>query len=701
MRIVTTALIFVLFSTAIFAAIENNVPQILTQPDGTVLNLLASGDEFCNYLHDEKGYTIVQHPETGYYVYAVPDGAGLKASDYSVGRYNPETLLIQPGLRPDPETFRSLAASRNRSYVQDRFDDNTGNLNNLVVFIRFADDTDFPADFTHSYYAYNNLLNDSNVSQPSLANYFRFVSDNRLNVTSYLYPASPNGATILSYQDIFDRSYYTPYSTTNPDGYTFHNKTTREDYLLFHCMQWLLEQNCIDWNLDWDKDNDGRMDNVTFIVRGTDTGWNSILWPHKWYITSPLLYTHGLYVQDYNLLMETNNQASIYCHELSHTLGYPDLYHYYYAHFDAVSSWDIMNSHTQPPQLHLAYMEYKYGHYSTEPQVITAPGTYTLSPRSQSRYAAYKIATSVPNQFYLLEYRKQEGLWESQLDSSGLLVYRINTAYNGNSEGPPDEVYVFRPGGSLTENGVPELAALGTQTSRQTFISETSFGPFFTDGTADPNLIITEVVEGENSITFTLRNTRPHVWKGSSTDWNTASNWIGGVPTATDDAIIPGCMYYYPQITSGTEFTCNNLIVDHSGSIGLYGGTLHVLNNARIFGSVSLTSSTGTFDVTGALVFDRGGSMNATHSNAYLSIKGSLIFKIGHEVNLTNGYIEFTGSGNSNITVYQSATLNKLGCYKNSGYSVNYYSYNGAELTLNSHFYNFLGTTFNCYANTT
>ena len=52
------------------AAFLRNIPMTVNQPDGTVLHCYASGDEFFNFLHDSNGYTIIQHPETGYYVYA-------------------------------------------------------------------------------------------------------------------------------------------------------------------------------------------------------------------------------------------------------------------------------------------------------------------------------------------------------------------------------------------------------------------------------------------------------------------------------------------------------------------------------------------------------------------------------------------------------------------------------------------------------
>ena len=58
--------------------------------------------------------------------------------------------------------------------------------------------------------------------------------------------------------------------------------------------------------------------------------------------------------------------------------------------------------------------------------------------------------------YFVVEYRKKEGLYEVNTpgNRSGLLVYRINTeAGNGNASGPPDEIYLYRPGGTLTSNG--------------------------------------------------------------------------------------------------------------------------------------------------------------------------------------------------------------------------------------------------------
>jgi len=57
-------LITIFFFTKIHAAYLQNVPQTLTQPDGSILECFATGDEFYNYLHDESGYTIIKNQAT-------------------------------------------------------------------------------------------------------------------------------------------------------------------------------------------------------------------------------------------------------------------------------------------------------------------------------------------------------------------------------------------------------------------------------------------------------------------------------------------------------------------------------------------------------------------------------------------------------------------------------------------------------------
>lgn len=51
---------------SINAAPLKNVRQTLKQPDGTIINCYASGDEFYHWLHDKEGFTITFNNETKY-----------------------------------------------------------------------------------------------------------------------------------------------------------------------------------------------------------------------------------------------------------------------------------------------------------------------------------------------------------------------------------------------------------------------------------------------------------------------------------------------------------------------------------------------------------------------------------------------------------------------------------------------------------
>ena len=51
-------------------------------------------------------------------------------------------------------------------------------------------------------------------------------------------------------------------------------------------------------------DNDGYVDNICFIVKGTYTGWNDLLWPHKWSLYDRNVYINGKRVYTFNLQLE-------------------------------------------------------------------------------------------------------------------------------------------------------------------------------------------------------------------------------------------------------------------------------------------------------------------------------------------------------------------------------------------------------------
>ena len=106
-----------LFSTQpALAAPITNFPVTVKQPDGTELHLFVSGDEFYNWLHNEQGYTILQDPDTGYYVYAQLIKNQLAPTSLVVGVADPGKAGLRPDLNISPEQ---------RENIRQEFLDNT------------------------------------------------------------------------------------------------------------------------------------------------------------------------------------------------------------------------------------------------------------------------------------------------------------------------------------------------------------------------------------------------------------------------------------------------------------------------------------------------------------------------------------------------------------------------------------------------
>ena len=100
---------------------------------------------------------------------------------------------------------------------------------------------------------------------------------------------------------------------------------------------------------------------------------------------------------------------------------------------------------------------------------------------------------------------KSPGTFENSLPASGLLVYRINSLYAGmgNASGPPDEVYIYRPGGTTTANGNLNSAPFSQESGRRMFNDDTNPYCFLSDG-GDGGLFIHQVGTCDDQISFIL-----------------------------------------------------------------------------------------------------------------------------------------------------------------------------------------------------
>ena len=491
-----------------------NVPQALRQPDGNIVHCFASGDEFRNWLHDSSGYTIVRDPASGYLVYASREGSELRPSAYVVGKCDPAATRIERGVLPaQDEAERGPQQLLGGSPVHPELilsAPRTGQINNLVVFIRFSDESEF-SDLVSTY---ESMFNSSAPDANSMRNYYLEVSYSQLTISTSFYPV-PSGATVVSYVDTYTRAYYQPFNAvTNHIGYKGGNdggeRTSREHTLLKNAVNAIASQ--VPSSLNIDGDSDGNVDNVCFIVDGSPDGWSSLLWPHMWSLYTLNAYINDKRVYTYNFQLQASlasDGVGVLCHEMFHSLGAPDLYHYSYDGMHPVYSWDPMEYTTNPPQHMGAYMKYRYGNWIGSIPVINVTGTYTLNPLASSTVNSYKIASTSPTEFFVLEYRRKMGAFELSLQGEGLLVYRINSIEDGhgNRNGPPDEVYIYRPSGTKALDGTPWEAEFSSEAGRTAINDQTNPTSFLADGSPG-GLNISNVSTVGNTISFTY-STQP------------------------------------------------------------------------------------------------------------------------------------------------------------------------------------------------
>jgi M6 family metalloprotease-like protein len=540
----------------------DDFPNTVTQPDGTVVDVLYSGDWHHNWAHDENHFTIIQDPTTGYWCWARTENGIMVSTGFPIHRYTPQNLGLTPRQNISEARYRELRESR-ESQTRDVASraPSIGTVINLTIFIRFADDT----EFTQTRDFWNSRFNQTGTGVNSMKQYFTDASYGQLTVDSPFFPTSTN--VIVSYQDSRNRSFYQPFNAvTNPNGYTSSNETQRLMDLLRDAVNSVSTQIASQFTASQlDADGDGRVDNVCFVVRGGAGNWSDLLWSHRWSLHGHNVQILGKRVWDYNFNIEahataTNNYGvGVLVHEFIHSMGAPDFYRYTDTSYNAIGVWCVMASTTNPPQSMSAYVKERYMGWIDIP-TITTSGTYTLSPQAtSSTNNAFRInSPHSTTEYFIVEYRRNiAGQTDSTLPASGLLVYRVNTNQtNGNMNGPPDELYVYRPGGSLTLNGQINQAPFSASSGRTQFNSTTNPSPFLSNG-SDGGLHLRDIGSAGGTITFTVvlpdePRDPPRNLTADITENRVVLNWEAPEPDEEDDYVFKGGIFKHHLFTSGS-----------------------------------------------------------------------------------------------------------------------------------------------------
>ena len=195
----------------------------------------------------------------------------------------------------------------------------------------------------------------------------------------------------------------------------------------------------------YDNDDDGYVDGLMVVHSGQGaeyTGLGGDIWSHKWAINPRL--KDGVYISTYS--MEPEYWASpgdmtcgVYCHELGHVFGLPDLYDTDYSS-EGIGRWSLMaagswngtlgNSPAHPD----AWCKIELGFVSPIVPSLNLSGASIY--QVELNQSIYKVWTngSPGNEYFLLENRQRTG-YDTYLPSEGLLIWHIDeTRSNNDSE---------------------------------------------------------------------------------------------------------------------------------------------------------------------------------------------------------------------------------------------------------------------------
>ena len=426
-----------------------------TQPDGSEVHLHLEGDEFFHHLRDTNGYTVLK--DRGWFVYAERGKGGrLVPTGLRVGQADPGRAGLSENILPDAAIRNArreqMAAIQQAGGVAS----NTaplaatvsGSLKNLVVLLRFSDHASRSVPPTTDIDVLMNAPGGDATLAPtgSVRDCFLENSYGQLSIDS----------TVAYWVTLPNTEAY--YANGNS------GLTTKTHEALKFALDTLDADSNFNFT-DFDQDNDGNIDAITFLHSGYGAEWGGTsadgaaavnrMWSHKWAISGAWFSSENVRVYDYHISPSiwgtsgTNiGRIGVICHETGHFLGLPDLYDGNDSDGDGRSgsgigsyglmanSWGFDGLQLYPPHMSI-WSKAALGWVN--PTVIGTPGTYSLG-QAETNSAGYRINLGYPTGEYLLiENRQPVGL-DSAMPQGGLAIFHIDEAAGNTIEGHPWQV---------------------------------------------------------------------------------------------------------------------------------------------------------------------------------------------------------------------------------------------------------------------
>lgn len=405
--------------------------NVNTQPDGSTITLTAFGNEAVHYLETEDGYTVLK-ANNGYFEYAHMDAQGNLA---------PSGIPAKDGILPKTNFAKHLRYSEtqvamlNQLFNQLIPEQELGKAGEPLPFppkgvrkviVLLVEYPDLPA--TISKENFELLLNQPGYNGTgSFKDYYYTTSKGQLELNSTVYGW------------IMADSGYKYYGRNSSPAYS---AATRS--LLLGAVKKANDSLGVDFS-EYDNDKDGFVDGVIIMHAGIGAEEASApnsgdyIWSFRSTLSSAQRPTYdGVKVAAYAMFPEkrwnggnmTMVGIGVLCHEFAHLLDLPDLYATSYnnegsGNFTLMAGGTWLNGE-KTPCYNDAWSRIALGWI--QPTVITEAKLYGLPFSVADSDMVYRINTSRPNEYYLLENRQRKD-FDMYLPSRGLAIWHINTNF--------------------------------------------------------------------------------------------------------------------------------------------------------------------------------------------------------------------------------------------------------------------------------
>ncbi|MBR1873229.1 MAG: M6 family metalloprotease domain-containing protein [Bacteroidales bacterium] len=373
-------------------------PITVTQPDGSTITILITGDEFSHKVTDLSG-NVLTSDENGFYRRAVMRG--------------PAPTAKQMKMRSQVKEMRRVSRANTSQ--------NKGVKHIPVLLVNFANKK---FSISNPQTAFTNMLNQDgyrdNGGTGSVQNFYVDNSDGQ-------------------YTPVFD--VYGPYTVSkNYSYYGGSSGTENPEQCLDEACK--LADSDVDFS-QYDHDGDGIVDMLLFYYAGYNQaeGASNTIWPHQW-SQQYSSYADNKYdntkIGNYFCTSELKGTSGTSmcgigttCHEFGHSLGLPDFYDTDYEtngqsnavlDFSTMDSGAYLNNGCTPP--YFGIEERIMLGWISSTAIKEAPRSGSLSIPPVYENIAYKTSTSMTDEYFLYEYRDGTG-WDKYLPK-GMVVYHVD-----------------------------------------------------------------------------------------------------------------------------------------------------------------------------------------------------------------------------------------------------------------------------------